>query len=134
MHVSIGADGRAVVWCFARQCPPERICEALGLSVRDLFPPGHRRAETIPLRPVMRSDFRGAALEVVNVLFALERLEGDWRLQLVTTCPYCGSQGAWLRADQHGLDVDCELGCDARNFSQGLLHLLQAHDARGRAA
>ncbi|HET7554560.1 MAG TPA: hypothetical protein VFJ75_02775, partial [Gaiellaceae bacterium] len=67
-------------------------------------------------------------------LFALERLGGDWRLQLVTTCPYCGSQGAWLRADQHGLGVDCELGCDARNFSQGLLHLLQAHDARGRAA
>ena len=60
LHASVGADGRAVLYCFARQCPAEDICGALGLTVADLFPPGHRYARRLPLRPVKRADFSGS--------------------------------------------------------------------------
>ena len=94
LHVSVGADGRAVLWCHAHQCDVETITAALGLSVQDLFPAGHRHARRRSSRPVRRSDFTGAAHTVANVLYALEQIEEPWRLLLASDCPYCGSQGA----------------------------------------
>jgi hypothetical protein len=147
LHVSIGADGRAVLYCFARQCPAEEICAALRLSVADLFPDGHHRARRLPLQPLRRSDFGGPTLSVVNVLHSLDQLERPWQLMLTCTCPYCGSPGAWLQAHSRGyvlpgngypapegrVDVDCPEGCDANNYVQALLALLADRKERERA-
>ena len=40
---------------------------------------------------------------------------------LTCRCPYCGGPGAWLRASNEQVDVDCEAGCDAHAFTQALL-------------
>jgi hypothetical protein len=147
LHVSVGADGRAVLYCFARQCPAEEVCAALGLQVVDLFPDGHRNARRSSLRPVRRADFDGSALAVANVLYAFERLEHPWQLMLTSTCPYCGSPGAWLQAHSRGwvlpgngypapegrVDVDCPEGCDADNYVQALLALVADRKGRDRA-
>jgi hypothetical protein len=93
LSVGVGADGRAVLWCFAHECDVEAITAALGLSVADLFPDGHRNGYRRPLRPLRRSDFEGSARHVVNVLHGLERLERPWTLMLTCACPYCGHPG-----------------------------------------
>jgi hypothetical protein len=129
LHVSVGADGRAVLWCFAHQCPVETITAALGLSVPDLYPAGHHRARRLSPGPVRRSDFHGVAADVANSLYALSVLEERWQLMLTSDCPYCGAQGAWLRADSTGnIDADCPDGCDAHRYTGALLGEL-----RGRA-
>jgi hypothetical protein len=129
LHVTIGVDGRAVVYCFARRCPVEAIASALGLAVTDMFPDGHRRGERVSLRPVRRTDFIGPSLNVVNVLFALERLREPWTLMLACVCPACGAPGAWLRADATSVDVDCPEGCDADRFTGGLVSRLNGAEA-----
>jgi hypothetical protein len=128
LHVTIGADGRAVVWCFARGCSAEAIAGALGLALTDLFPDGHRRGERVPLRPIRRADFTGAALNVANVLFALERLGEPWSLMLASVCPACGSHGAWLRATPAGVDVDCDEGCGPDAYAGALLARIRRQD------
>jgi hypothetical protein len=121
LAVRIGADGRAVLWCHAHQCDVREIVGALGLQVADLFPDGHHRGRRFPMRPVRRSDFTGAALTAANVLHGLEELEADWELMLTSRCPYCGSPGAWFRANRDHVDADCPEGCDANNYVHGLL-------------
>jgi hypothetical protein len=121
LSVKVGADGRAVLWCHAHQCNVETITGALGLQVADLFPDGHHRGRRYPLRPVKRSDFRGGARHVANVLAALERLDEPWTLMLTSDCPYCGEPGAWLRASNDHVDVDCPGGCGPHEFTQALL-------------
>jgi hypothetical protein len=121
LSVAVGADGRAVLWCHAHQCDVEKITAALGLSVADLFPDGHHRGRRHPLRAVKRSDFDGAARTVANVLFALEQVGEPWELMLTCACTYCGGPGAWLRAVDGRVDVDCPGGCDSRAFTQALL-------------
>jgi hypothetical protein len=100
----------------------EAITAALGLRVADLFPNGHYLGRRYPLQPVKRSDFDGTARKVANVLHALEQVGEPWTLMLTTNrCPYCGGPGAWLRADDDHVDVDCPAGCDAQAFTNGLL-------------
>lgn len=122
LHVSVGADFRAVVWCFARQCTADQICAALGLSVADLFPAGHHLARRVAPLAVKRSDFKGPAAGVADTLFALEKLGKPWEVMLATDCPYCGGQGTWLLADSRGrLDVDCPTGCPSERFIGALV-------------
>jgi hypothetical protein len=138
LHVALGADGRAVLYCFAHGCEAEAIAQALGLGVQDLFRDGHRFARQRPTRPVRRSDFSGPAHILANVLFALERLGEPWRLMLTSDCPYCGAQGAWLQVRSRGtvltsgfidpdgrVEFDCPNGCDTGNYVQALLGRLQ---------
>lgn len=128
LSVGIGADGRAVLWCHAHQCDVETITTALGLQVADLFPAGHLRGRRYPLRRLTRSAFQGAALRVVNVIYALEALEEPWQMMVTCACPYCGHPGAWLRADRDHVDVDCSAGCDAQAFTNGLLGRLDEEE------
>lgn len=131
LHVGVGADGRAVLWCFARQCPAEEVVAALDLEIVDLFPDGHRRARRCPMKQIRKADFTGSALKVVNVLHALERLEEPWQLMLTSACPRCGSPGAWLRANSDGrADADCPEGCDAHDYVQALLGRLDDHHTK----
>jgi hypothetical protein len=138
LHVALGSDGRAVLYCFAQGCDFKAICDSLGLEVADLFPNGHQRARRRPIRPVTRSDFSGPAHIVANVLFALERIKEPWRLMLASDCPYCGGQGAWLHVrsrasalangyiDPDGrVELDCPNGCSSENYVQALLGLLE---------
>jgi hypothetical protein len=120
LSVGEGADGRVLVHCFAG-CTVDAVVAALGLTVVDLFPDGHRRGRRLPPRPVRRADFTGTAFDVANVVFALERLGEPWQLMLTSDCPYCGAQGAWLRASSAGgVDADCPDGCDAERYTGAL--------------
>jgi hypothetical protein len=121
LSIATGADGRAVVWCHAHQCDVREIAAALGLQVADLFPDGHRRGRSYAVQPLRRSDFRGIARDVANVLFSLEELGEEWALMLACACPYCGDPGAWLRAGADRVVIDCGGGCDSRAFTQALL-------------
>ena len=60
LHVSAGAGGVALLWCFAHGCSIEEIVEPLGLRMRDLFPldPGDSGRR---LRTARREDFTGNA-------------------------------------------------------------------------
>jgi hypothetical protein len=132
LHVSTGVDGQAILYCFAHQCPAEEICRVLGLSVADLFPDGHHRARHVPAAPMRRSDFRGAARDVADVLYALEQLGEAWQVILASDCPYCEAQGAWLRADSGGMvDADCPEGCDVGRHVGALLGRLRDRKKAG---
>jgi hypothetical protein len=124
LSVGIGADGRAVLYCHAHQCSAESITPSLGFQVSDLFPDGHHRGRRYPLRLVARSDFDGSARTLVNVLAALEAVEGPWRILLTTDCSYCGHPGAWLHVNRDHVELDCPNGCTPSEFVQALLGLL----------
>ena len=126
LHVAVGADGRAVVYCFAHGCTVEAICESLGMSVVDLFPDGHHRGRHFPAPRVRHSDFTGSAAAAANTLYALEKVREPWQLLLASDCPFCGSRGAWLTCDSNGrTEVDCPEGCTPDNYTQSLLGRLQ---------
>jgi hypothetical protein len=125
LSVGIGADGRALLNCFAHGCEAEAIVAALGLTIADLFPDGHHRGRRYPERPVRGSDFTGAARTVANVLHALEVLGEDWTLQIGTACPVCGDPGAWLRASRGRVFIDCAEPCSASEFTTVLLGRLK---------
>src|SRR5712692_10811122 len=49
LSVGVGRDGRVLLNCHAG-CPPERVVEALGLTMADLFPT-HTRGRVRTTRP-----------------------------------------------------------------------------------
>lgn len=108
LHVEVGADGRALIHCFAHDCRAEDVAKALGLSIRDLFPPGHKHGRRRQLHEARRIDFTGRAKTVANVLCALDQLGAEWYVELRTDCPHCGSPAALLYASSWGLEnVSC---------------------------
>jgi hypothetical protein len=107
LHVSVGCDGQAILWCFAHQCGAEQIVAAVGLQMHDLFPAGHRRARRRPLPDACRADFTGSARAVANVLAGLEAVGGDWLVQLRCDCAHCGAPAAVLFADRSGVTLMC---------------------------
>jgi hypothetical protein len=121
LSVGVGADGRALLNCFAHGCEAEAITAALGLTVADLFPDGHHHGRRDPVRPVKRSDFHGTARKVANVLYAFQQLDEEWTLMLTCRCSYCGGYGLWLRATDERVNVDCSGGCGPEEFTQALL-------------
>lgn len=141
LHVWVGADGRAVLWCHAHQCSAKVITAALGLTVPDLFPAGHRNARRRRLLEARRSDFTGSTRTVVNVLKAVDELGGDWFLELRVDCPYCGSPAALLQASDRGVVLSCPgdataeaLGYTACTLEQVMEALAGAVEARRDAS
>lgn len=132
LHVCAGADGRVVLWCFARQCFAEDIVAPLGLTMCDLFPAGHRHAYRRRLAQARRADFHGNARTLVNALKAFEDLGLPWqRAELVGDCPYCGYPNARLVVPgnpDHKPFVHCEGACTARAFTEALAGLI--HDQK----
>jgi hypothetical protein len=135
LHVCVGADGRAVLWCHARQCAVEDVVSTIGLSMPDLFPAGYRRARRRQLREARRSDFTGNARQLANVLMALVENGAEWYAEIRTDCPHCGSPRALLRVSERGVWLSCpgdeyavELGygqCTFRQFQEALAGRLQ---------
>ena len=121
LHVSIGADGRALLWCFAYQCAAERIVAALELTISDLFPAGHRRARRLEIEQVRPSESTGNAGVVANTVAALAALGVGWQASVSTECAYCGETRALLHVRSEGRPwLDCWSGCTAEMFKQAL--------------
>lgn len=129
LHVSVGADGRAVLWCFAHQCFVEDIVAELGLAMSDLFPPGHHRARRRRLPVARREDFAGDARTVANVLMALERLGADWYLELRADCAHCGSPAALLQVTPRFVVFSCPGDADAEALGFTACTLTQFEEA-----
>lgn len=74
LSISLGNDGRILVYCFAG-CPVQEICKALGLQVRDLFSSNkrdpkvrekHRRREHERLRKQQQWQLKGFQIDVIR--------------------------------------------------------------------
>jgi Protein of unknown function (DUF3987)/Toprim-like len=75
LSISVGEDERVLVHCFAG-CLTEDIVEALGLEVRDLFPPDHERSRP-PARMSREPAKSRAALPSEEQLAAWQRALRD---------------------------------------------------------
>src|SRR3954447_9667879 len=119
LRVSEGADGRAVVYCYAHQCEPKEIREALGMRMGEFFPVGHPKASSVPEREA--TPRRGVAVRVASILAGLDDLREPYVFQVFCRCQVCGWDGGWLRAHS-GCEgrIDCRNGCRTRSFTQGL--------------
>lgn len=120
LHVSTGAGGVALLWCFAHGCLTEEIVEPLGLRLRDLYPldPGDSGRR---LRTARREDFTGIARTLANELLAFEQLGLRWSGAFwLDECPNCEWQWAQVTFDSTGVRVTCQRGCDLRMFNQAL--------------
>jgi hypothetical protein len=94
LHVWEVADAAAMVHCF-RGCGTRDVVRALGLNMRDLFPPGHDRAR--PIRgvgkPVPFADRVLHQLRKLGVPYRATPDPGFW----VALCPACTSKSAlWI--------------------------------------
>jgi hypothetical protein len=126
LSVSPGADGRALVHCHAHACEVEDITAAIGLQLCDLFPSGHRHARRLGVHPARRADFAGAARDVADTIYALDRLKEDWRAELILQCPGCGSGSAlFVASSRHPSFMSCESGCTVEQAAQTLAGQLQ---------
>jgi hypothetical protein len=121
LHVSEGSDRRALVWCFAG-CSADAVVAALGLELRDLFPPGHRKARPVRLRAGRSPRLHGPARQAADTLAALDAAGRLWQLLILTSCAYCdGDRTVLTAASGKRLEVDCEFErCTAHEFAGAL--------------
>ena len=113
LTLSEGADRRALLTCFSHRCAVEAIVRALGLSMSDLFPPGHRRAR----RPAAMARRQPSPVEVllaaVREAGLQYRCSADDGMWVVECCPVCRRAQLWLheRGRDKGVTVTCLGGC-----------------------
>lgn len=111
LHVWEGGEGTALVHCF-RGCDTRDVVRALGLTMRDLFPPGHHRAR--PIRgvgkPVRFADRVLQQLGRLGIPYRSTASPGFW----VALCPGCRSRSAlWINEDDRGrVTLSCAGGCE----------------------
>ena len=138
--VSEGADGRALVHCFAG-CQTEAVVAALGLQMGDLFadpPSGPQRPPTLRNRfTVLAGRFDERVHEAVgrrrsqdgrtltDALVQLVRDGREFSASLAFTCPWCERGHAWIRRDRNGLVADCDAGCAEHEVLEALAGLGQ---------
>jgi hypothetical protein len=93
LHVSVGADGRALLWCF-RGCTAEAVVAALGLTMPDLFPPGHRHARPLlgVAKPRRAADLVLECLRELGIDYRATRNPGMW---VAERCPACSAGRDW---------------------------------------
>jgi hypothetical protein len=118
LSVSVGSDGRCLVCCHARACEVESIVDAVGLTVADLFPAGHRRARRVGMPEVARRDFKGPARDVAHVLYALEELDLGWRCEISMWCPACGDAAKLIASSLYDTFVSCPNFCTAEKVAE----------------
>ena len=139
LHVAVGADGRALLHCFAHGCRVGEITGAIGLGLADLFPAGHRSARRRDLPNVRRGDLEGNVRVVVNVLAAVDARGREWYLELRFDCPCCGSPAALLQASPKFAVLSCpgdpesedlgSVGCTLRTCEAALAAELEGREA-----
>jgi len=65
-------DERVLIHCFSHQCPPDEICNAVGLDISDLFP---EQIKIEGSRPIMKKRFPAEAiLEALAEEFVIAEL------------------------------------------------------------
>lgn len=139
LSLAEGADGRALLHCFAGCDTGSEILPALGLAWPDLFPDGHRNAG--PRRAI------GGRVEnaepVVAILAGLSTAGIAWhrtanpRLFTVDRCPGCDERrpGAlWIHHENDRAKLACFNGCDFETILAALEHELTAYERVGMAA
>ncbi len=104
LAVSEGADGRALIHCYAG-CRTEAVVDALELRMADLFPAGHRNGHRRP--PIVAR----AKAPAEALLAALDLIAGKWSGLISSQCPYCDNPALWWRIGPTGVDADCPDGC-----------------------
>lgn len=107
LHLSIGADGRALLHCHAHECSLEAILAPLGLALPDLFPAGHRHARRRRLREARLAEFAGQERVLANTLRALAEIGAPWDASLQLDCPLCGAPGALLHVSSRATWLSC---------------------------
>lgn len=90
LSVREGADGRALIYCFAG-CETEAVIAALGLRWADLFPPGHRNARPSPIlaRPAATREPADLALQALRELGIAYRATRNRCMWVAEACPSC---------------------------------------------
>jgi hypothetical protein len=127
--VSEGVDQRAVLYCFARACEPRQIANALGLTVPDLYPAGHRHARR-PIPPRRRSDLEPKIRTVANVLTAHQWLGTDWEARIDAPCGYCGApRSGFIVAARFTPVLFCPEGCTPDEYTGALAARLTTKEA-----
>jgi hypothetical protein len=116
LAVSVGADGRALLWCFVG-CSAEDVVRALGLRWGDMFPEGHRhgrrhgKTHRRQERPI---DLALRALREMGIDYRVSRTADMW---VAECCPVCAEIDRpwplWITADERGrVGLACFNGCD----------------------
>jgi hypothetical protein len=128
LGVREGVDGRALLLCRAG-CSTEDVLAALGLSFVDLFPDGHRRGRRAkPLPPARPGHLKGPFGAAIDYIAALAQLDQNATISVMAPrCFACEAQGAWLRADRHGVTLDCPEGCDGGAVAGALARTVAEH-------
>jgi hypothetical protein len=90
LSVREGADGRALVYCFAG-CAPEAVIGALGLQWPDLFPPGHRHAprSAVLAKPSATREPVDLVLQALRELGIAYRCTRGPDMWVAERCPSC---------------------------------------------
>ncbi len=133
LAVNIGADGRALLYCFRCGRSGPEIAVAVGLTPYDLFPAGHRRGNPFQTLPeASRSEFAGNARTAANVLLGLDQAGLLSRIEIIAReCPYCGRLQARVVIPNEGKPfIHCGSGCSWRGFSLALAGLVAEGGAR----
>ncbi len=139
LSLAEGADGRALLHCFAGCDTGAEILPALGLAWSDLFPDGHRHAGP---RRTVRSPVEKAN-PVVALLAGLSTAGIPWhrtanpRLFTVDRCPGCDERrpGAlWIHYENDRAKLACFNGCSFETILASPEHELRAYERIGKAA
>lgn len=123
LHVSVGADGRALLHCYVR-CDAETIVRAMGLAWADLFPEGHRHARNATAlcrKQQQPIDLTLSALIKLGITYRATRNVDMW---VAESCPACGvgeRYPLWIHRDDRGrLNLSCFNGCPPHQILHAL--------------
>lgn len=127
LSVAEGADGRAVLYCFAG-CDVRDIIAALGLGWQDLFREGHRngRPHRILAKPRAAIDLVLSTLRELEIAYRPTRSADFW---IADFCPACGQRGhgvLWLGNDAGRVWLSCFNGCPQADVLAALTGTLVA--------
>jgi hypothetical protein len=113
LHVWEGSDGRAMVHCF-RGCEVNEVVRALGLRMRDLFPPGHDQRPIRRVgRPVRFADRVLQRLSALGIEYRASPQEGFWVARCCPICRRADRWALWIHEDDRGrVPLSCAGGCE----------------------
>ncbi len=126
LSIGIGADGRALLWCFRCGRAAPEIAAAAGVAAHELYPTGHHLGNPfLALPEAGRSEFVGHYRTVANVIKADQDAGQDYRIEIIGSCPFCGSASSRLVIPPDRVPfVHCAGGCGWRTYRLGLAGLV----------
>jgi len=104
LSVTEGVDRRTLVYCHAG-CSVADVVAAIGLTMSDLFPVGHRKAAKQRVAVVAEQTPLAALVDALNTVGL------TWSGVISSKCPYCDHPAAWWNVNQDRVEVDCPEEC-----------------------